>query len=854
MTRLHKLIFSAIGGSLCASTAMAAGPLYLWEGGDELQPYRWDTSNGPIPVYTDGGPTALDGTAIFTRAGNTPGTDPYNTSFISVERANEITQFAFDQWNNVATSTFEANVVGTIESVTGIADVTGENATEIYSVENGYGFFVNYDTDGDILENYFGVSRRSVLGIAFPEWADEATGEITEATAVINGWNVSASDINGDMLAGVFTHEFGHAINLSHSQTNGYMAYYGSTFRETVPGPVGCGLPRHLQYRTNPRFAPPGSVIMQSDMIEIMFPLIDHIGGAGADQAVMSVKDDAVGLSNLYPTAEYASDYGTISGKLVLKDGRTDYSGINIIARNVADPYFDAVSVQSGNQTQGLIGPDGSFVINGLTPGAQYEVYTEQIIVGGYPTRPSRLVSSAEYWDVNETASPAVDDPCISTPITAGAGSDQEIELVFNGYKNGIQYRPIVTAFLTDLSKNGRKAAGLIQSAAFHWDLNGFLQDSRNPRGDDDFGFRVMPPEITANNGKITRTGDFMTVQYDDNGNGIQQASLFDFTGKVAKGNIINLGDLNGDSCGGGGVGGVSSSYGWDVDDAGKTAVGLAYVDKDGDGVCQTSFKGELVPWIWTDDKKNGGMRELPVEGAPRPTSWIRAHAVSGNGRVVMGSNGGSNAVAWVDEGELIDLSSRHDGREAYASSQDGSIVALQTGSASKNVVRLWNPYTDETTDIDGLRWCRDVPYVRFGRDFCAFLGEQAIYDQVGVVPLIPFDMSDDGSVIIGRAGNFFTGFVGGIWIDGLGWMTLKDFFDKQGVAEAASLPMDNPIAIDGDGNMLTGGLAGAISAWHVDMREVFVCKDGNDISTDFPKGLVQEIEGGAEFGRCAHL
>ncbi|MEJ2384836.1 MAG: hypothetical protein P8Y54_10610, partial [Xanthomonadales bacterium] len=157
----------AIGLALAAGSAQAAGPLYLTEG-DSPQPIKWDMSNGPIPVYTDGG-----GAFTYDFDGVTP--------FITIKRANEITQFAFDQWGAVETSTFAAQVVGTIESVTGIADVTGANATEIYDQENGYGFFINYDTDGSILEDYCGASRDSVLGIAFPEWADETTGEILEA-------------------------------------------------------------------------------------------------------------------------------------------------------------------------------------------------------------------------------------------------------------------------------------------------------------------------------------------------------------------------------------------------------------------------------------------------------------------------------------------------------------------------------------------------------------------------------------------------------------------------------------------------------------------------------------------------
>ena len=44
----------AMGLALTAGAAQAAGPLFTTDG-VEPQPYRWDTSNGPIPVWTDGG-------------------------------------------------------------------------------------------------------------------------------------------------------------------------------------------------------------------------------------------------------------------------------------------------------------------------------------------------------------------------------------------------------------------------------------------------------------------------------------------------------------------------------------------------------------------------------------------------------------------------------------------------------------------------------------------------------------------------------------------------------------------------------------------------------------------------------
>ena len=108
--------------------------------------------------------------------------------------------------------------------------------------------------------------------------------------------------------------------------------------------------------------------------------------------------------------------------------------------------------------------------------------------------------------------------------------------------------------------------------------------------------------------------------------------------------------------------------------------------------------------------------------------------------------------------------------------------------------------------------------------------------------------------MIVGRAGSFFTGFVGGIWIEGIGWMNFNDFLSKQGVPEAANVPFDNPISISASGREIVGGLAGAIFSWHIDIDQLFVCKDGVDVQTGFPNGLREEMAAGAEFGRCAHI
>ena len=147
------------------------------------------------------------------------------------------------------------------------------------------------------------------------------------------------------------------------------------------------------------------------------------------------------------------------------------------------------------------------------------------------------------------------------------------------------------------------------------------------------------------------------------------------------------------------------------------------------------------------------------------------------------------------------------------------------------------------------------MPYVSwFGGDLCESMTGDEIKAQVGSPPMEIFDMSDDGSILVGRTGSFFTGFVGALWIERVGWMTWDDFFRKQGVVEASNTPFSNPISISGTGTEVVGGMVGASFSWLVNMSQVFVCERGNSIQTGFPNGLRAKIAAGAKLGRCEHL
>ncbi|MBS0558061.1 MAG: matrixin family metalloprotease [Proteobacteria bacterium] len=826
-----------LGLVIAAASAQAAGPLIISDETGTLKPLVWDTGNGPIPVYTDGGPAFT-----FNFDGVTP--------FVTIDRANTITANAFAQWSQVPTSTFRAAIAGTIESQTGDADVTADNVANYIGVENGPGFWVIYDTDGSIMENFFGVDKYSVLGISSPEFGD-GNGHITESWTVLNGYAVGISDNGGDgsddpdvilrngfeenrrgsEFAGVFTHEIGHAINLSHSQVNGPMAYQSYTFYPQYPGVPGCVSPLFSYYDYS---ADPAQMI-DAAAIETMFPFIDPYGKGGEEQSSVNVSDDITGISNLYPTAAYLANTGTINGVLHLKDGTTPYSGINVIARNVANPLLDAVSDMTGSATQGLLGPDGRFSIRGLTPGAQYQVYIEAITSGGYPTAQQMMLSEGEYWNVGESADPVSDSACKVTPITAVAATAAQADITYNGYSDGVQLTPLVNAYMTSLSFDGTKAGGSTAGGnrAVYWDKVA--------------GPQLLPVWLGTFNGNIDGPGAHMAVQVDPDGNGIKEPAIWSLNG-----HLDYLGDLNGNTCGGDSQTGKNSAVAMGMDKSALKVVGLAYRDNDHNGTCQGP--GDVVPFIWD---KTGGMRTLDYDPGQY---WTRANAISGNGRVVVGTSNLQQAWAWVDEGLRIDLSAVTGAWDVNGVNYNGSVVAMN--SMDMNTYRntgvvQWDARTGSTdpslfTNVDSLRFCVDMPYYDFfGDNQCLTMTAQEVYDQVGSVPVNVFGINDAGTVMVGRAGDFFTGTAGAIWVKDIGWMVINDFLKKQGVIEAANFSIDSPFAISGDSDTIIGGIAGLEFSWLIDLHQVYVCKNGASIATTFPDGLRTEVANGAQFGRC---
>ena len=184
---------------------------------------------------------------------------------------------------------------------------------------------------------------------------------------VLSGPGVLRSDPDGIGFAGVVTHELGHALNLAHTQANG--AALPSTLLDPAQ-PTGCGAP----WTGGP----------DDTQSETMYPFITpEPGSTGEYMATVDRLDDTAALSDLYPAPGWPANKGTIRGQILDPSGNP-VTGINVIARNIADPFHDCTSYISGQVSKGNAGPDGSFVMNGLTPGASYVLYIDQLMNGAF--------------------------------------------------------------------------------------------------------------------------------------------------------------------------------------------------------------------------------------------------------------------------------------------------------------------------------------------------------------------------------------------------------------------------------------------------------------------------------------
>jgi uncharacterized membrane protein len=764
---LRRVLVAALAFAL-QTAALAGGPIYVYDYVNRV-PYAWNMSswpNGLVPIYTDLGPLGR----------------------LSNAQANELVVNAAWQWSSVGTSSFRGVVAGDFAAL-GLGDVSSENGASIIGTYNGGGIHVIYDNDGSVLEDYFGVPPTSVLGITDIEAVAVDSPEILEAWMVLSGPGIRANDPDGLGFAGVVTHEMGHALNLAHTQSNG--ATMLSTFLDP-PQPQGCGAPWTGE--------------TDDTQAETMYPYITpQPFGTGEYMATVDLLDDKAALSDLYPGPGWPANRGTIRGQILDSSGNP-VMGINVIARNVADPFHDVTSYISGQVTKGNAGPDGSFVINGLTPGASYLLYTDQLMNGAFSVpRPLVLPAPEEYFNGPlESGNGATDDRCAWTSITATPGSPVTADVTFN-------HLPGAPTFLTppditvqsipmDITADGSVVvggAGLGGGPIFRWDVN-------------ENTFDIIGGNLAAQCA-ISDDGLKIAANVVDT-DGINKSAIY------ANNAWTILPPVPGAvPCNNGGDG-LSYTQTYDISGDGSTVVGLSYGSQGCGGGTIRGFK-------WT---AAGGTVALPKVDAPTRSS--RANTVNYDGSVIAGwddANSGLRlGVQWRNGvASLIRRNNQSVGEATDVSTNGQYIVGQSSTSGSNGNFWLWSLAS----------------------------GVQLLGTILGQDSGVSGAVNDDGSVITGQSLDFEAGTITPtIWTPGLGITNFNQFLSSQGVV-TTGLGMRLGMSMSASGRTITGYANGPYGyvGWVLKIPTALVCHSSETMAVAFPQGLDEHLGHGDTLGAC---
>lgn len=829
----------AVAG-LNSIAAQAYGPLYIFDYANGT-PYRWDVTT-PVQVYTDGGNFASGTVTLYV---STPDTcnpdDGWNCGYyedLYVEFTNEQgvarVAEALASWSAVTSSNFQAEIAGNFAGIglggddgdiTGAeeefgTDENGDIVHEILGTDNGGGIHVVFDEDGSVMANVLGAPY-GVLGVASPEWADETTGIITEGWVFIGGASTYYNDTDLTQIAGVITHELGHSFNLAHTQTNGHVVLYGNQSISTT-GPLDCSA--HWYVGGEYQLPYPQAVVPQPENVAVMYPYIDvnpndYANPTGEYQATASTVEDFAAISSIYPTAAFATGTGSISGSVTYPFSKNGIIGVNIVARNIDNPFEDAVTVMSGDWNDGVPGAAqgvGEFTLHGLTPGARYVVHAENIFAGGFPTPTAKLPGPSEYFNgAHESDDANTDNACDYEEIVVAAGATRTgVDIQINGMKKTPKLVINPAPDSNNITENGQTTAGNIIN--WYGEAQSWVRDEA--RGT----YTILPiGAITmSDNGSVITGRVFQDNKY--------------LPARLLPGKAIEVIPTPGNNpCDeGGGYDIYYSNFALSPD--GSTMGGYLYNCDNIEG--QRDFLAAAATWSeedgWTilhDHTDNHSSRVDSVSNNNTAVGWAENDTGWWEGRI------------WKDGVELSlkDLAPANftEIGQATAVNSDGSMVI-----GIDALDEEYNPrgYTYDTRKsefkiLDIYEECPPWDWFCFGQ-----------------TPFNPYDISDEGTIVgaIGSAGSASATIVS----DVLGTQKLVEFLAAQGVMNALDVGVVSVARkISSNGRHITGWTAtdGAIVSFSMTFDQLWVCRNGKSMQVGYPVGVATQLKKGANLGMC---
>ena len=350
----------------------------------------------PRPPLVPGVPLGIEGNGVILKWDSSNPIvyriDPGSLGTRDHEDGAQLIRDAFDRWEAVETSEIGFEDGGNLD-----VDVDATNYMPFLDTPQP-AVSIIFDADGEITDDLLGAgSSNNILGFAAPSFPVD--GLYTYGIAVLNGLNAERPS-----LPQTITHELGHLVGLDHTLVN-----------------------RQILALESGRFLP------------LMYPL--SLIGQSPDPK----RDDIAWISWLYPTPDFQTTFGTISGRVLRRSG-FPFPGAHVVAVKL-EPGTEDQPVESRFEVASsisdfLLQAEGEFEIPGLIPG-DYFVFFEQIspffglIQEGSGVGPinHRFQDFPKdfYNGENESGFADLDDPGERISLTVSAGEDVEgVELISN--------------------------------------------------------------------------------------------------------------------------------------------------------------------------------------------------------------------------------------------------------------------------------------------------------------------------------------------------------------------------------------------------------------------------------------
>ena len=319
--------------------------------------------------------------------------DPGSLGTRDHEDGAQLVRDAFGRWEAVETSEIGFEDGGNLD-----VDVDATNYMPFLDTSQP-AVSIIFDADGEITNDLLGaLASNNVLGFAAPSFP--VNGLYTYGIAVLNGLNAERPS-----LAQTITHELGHLVGLDHTLVN-----------------------QQILAVESGRFLP------------LMYPL-SLIG-----QTPDPKRDDIAWISWLYPTPDFRTTLGTISGRVLRRSG-FPFPGAHVVAVKLEpgpeeqppeDQPVESRFEVASSISDFLLQAEGEFEIPGLTPG-DYFVFFEPIgpfFTGGSGVGPidDRFLDfPKDFYNGENESGFAEDDPGERISLTVSAGEDVEgVELISN--------------------------------------------------------------------------------------------------------------------------------------------------------------------------------------------------------------------------------------------------------------------------------------------------------------------------------------------------------------------------------------------------------------------------------------